>query len=157
MGDRFLFARALAAFVALPGIVAFAVPLLWLRPRDRAFEPWGIVLIVLGGTILFACVREFYTSGRGTLAPWSPPRHLVTSGLYRYSRNPMYIGVVLLLVGWAVGFQSRPMGIYAGAMLFAFHLRVILYEEPWLARTFGQAWRAYADATPRWLPVRRAP
>jgi protein-S-isoprenylcysteine O-methyltransferase Ste14 len=153
MEDRFLLARAFAAFVALPGVVAFAVPLLGLRPRDRSFELSGIVLAVLGGAILLACVGEFYVSGRGTLAPWSPPRHLVISGLCRYSRNPMYVGIVLLLIGWAIGFRSRALGVYSGIVLLAFHLRILLYEEPWLARTFGQAWHAYAATSPRWLRV----
>jgi protein-S-isoprenylcysteine O-methyltransferase Ste14 len=151
MADRFLLARALAAFIALPGVVAFAIPLLWLWPRDRSLEPWGIVVVGIGGAILLASVREFYGSGRGTLAPWSPPRHLVVKGLYRYSRNPMYVGIVILLFGWAVGFQSRALGVYAGAVLIAFHLRIVLQEEPWLARTFGHAWSEYAATSPRWL------
>ena len=98
---------------------------------------------------------SFYTEGRGTLAPWSPPRHLVVSGLYRYSRNPMYVSVVLILWGWAAGFQSRALALYALAVMVAFHLRVVLGEEPWLARTHGDAWDRYRAAVPRWLGVRR--
>ena len=155
MPHRFLFARAVVAFVALPGVVAFAVPLLWLRPSARDLKLLGIAFVVLGTAMLLACVREFYVAGRGTLAPWSPPRHLVTSGLYRYSRNPMYVGVSLVLVGWTVGYESRALGSYLAAVFIAFHVRVLLYEEPWLARTFGAEWRAYAMRTPRWLGIRR--
>ena len=100
---------------------------------------------------LFACVRAFYVEGRGTLAPWSPPKHLVVSGLYRYSRNPMYVSVVLILWGWAAGFHSRALAIYVAAVMVAFHLRVVFGEEPWLARTHGEAWHRYKAAVPRWL------
>src|SRR6187401_2914711 len=103
-----LFARALVAFVALPGVVAFAVP--WLIVRDHAFDdgfhPAGAVVLVIGLAILLWCVRDFYVLGRGTLAPWDPPRALVRRGLYRYSRNPMYVGVIFVVSGWALGFHS---------------------------------------------------
>ena len=94
---------------------------------------------------------SFYTEGRGTLAPWSPPRHLVVTGLYRYSRNPMYVSVVLILWGWTAGFQSRALALYALAVMVAFHLRVVFGEEPWLAHTHGDAWDRYRAAVPRWV------
>ena len=100
---------------------------------------------------LLWCVWSFYTQGRGTLAPWSPPRTLVTSGLYRYSRNPMYVGVLLILAGWAVGFRSWPLALYAAGVAVAVHLRVILHEEPFLARAHGDAWTAYRARVRRWL------
>ena len=101
--------------------------------------------------VLLLTVREFYVAGRGTLAPWSPPRTLVTSGLYRYTRNPMYVGVLLILCGWAIGFRSWPLAIYAAAVAIAVHLRVVLHEEPFLARTHGDAWTAYRARVGRWL------
>ena len=97
------------------------------------------------------CVRDFYVSGKGTLAPWDPPRHLVTSGLYHISRNPMYLGVGLVLLGWAVGFASWGLFIYAVAVMVAFHLRVLLYEEPVLARSHAAEWRRYSATVPRWV------
>jgi protein-S-isoprenylcysteine O-methyltransferase Ste14 len=100
-------------------------------------------------------VREFYTAGKGMLAPWTPPRELVVSGLYRYSRNPMYVGVLLVLAGWAAGFQSRALAIYAIAVAAAFHLRILLHEEPYLARTHDERWTRYRADVPRWLGVRR--
>ena len=108
-----LFLKALLAFLALPGMVAFVVPLLLVTPAGRRhrIEPLGLAPLVLGVVVLGLTVREFYVTGRGTLAPWSPPRTLVTSGLYRYSRNPMYVGVLLILCGWAVGLRSRPLAI----------------------------------------------
>jgi protein-S-isoprenylcysteine O-methyltransferase Ste14 len=113
------------------------------------------MLLLLGIPGLLWCVWSFYTEGRGTLAPWSPPRHLVVTGLYRYSRNPMYVSVVLILWGWTAGFQSRALALYALAVMAVFHLRVVLGEEPWLARTHGDTWDRYRAAVPRWLGVRR--
>jgi protein-S-isoprenylcysteine O-methyltransferase Ste14 len=90
-------------------------------------------------------------AGRRTLAPWSPPRHLVTTGLYRYSRNPMYVAVTSMLSGWALCFAASTLAIYTGFVIGAFHLRVVYGEEPWLARTFGVEWENYRARVPRWL------
>jgi protein-S-isoprenylcysteine O-methyltransferase Ste14 len=115
----------------------------------------GLILLLPGLAGLLWCVWSFYTEGRGTLAPWSPPRHLVVGGLYRFSRNPMYVSVVLILCGWTVGFRSRALAVYALAVMLAFHARVVFGEEPWLARTHGDAWTRYRAGVPRWLGVRR--
>lgn len=148
-----LFLRALIAFLALPGVVAFLVPLTLFKPRDGsgAFKMDGIAMLAAGCVVLLWCVRDFYVAGQGTLAPWSPPRHLVIVGLYRHSRNPMYIGVLLVVTGWALGFRSSALGLYAAALAVAFHLRVVFGEEPWLARTHGEAWTRYAAQVPRWI------
>lgn len=144
--------RATLAFLALPGIIAFAVPLLWLRPDGRtAFAPLGAPVLIVGCLVLGWCVRDFFVSGRGTLAPWDPPRALVRNGLYRYSRNPMYVGVLLITAGWALGFASWALAGYTAVLLVAFHLRVLIHEEPWLARTFGADWTEYRARVPRWL------
>lgn len=151
-GGRWLFARALFAVLALPGVVAFVVPLVLLRPANaRSLSPAGAIVVVLGVVVLLRCVRDLYVAGRGTLAPWSPPRHLVEVGLYRVSRNPMYIGVLLIVTGWAMGFASRSLALYALALALAFQLRVRYGEEPWLARTHGLAWEAYRRRVRRWL------
>lgn len=144
------FARALAAFLLLPGLVAFVVPWL-LRPTDAPFDPLALPVLGLGVGLLLWCVRDFYVIGRGTLAPWAPPERLVVVGLYRYSRNPMYLAVLLVLCGWTLAFRSPTLGAYAAAVAVAFHLRVILGEEPWLARTHGDTWTAYKASVPRWL------
>jgi protein-S-isoprenylcysteine O-methyltransferase Ste14 len=145
--------RAIAAFIALPGIVAFILPIFigtstGLPMRYLAF---AAVPVCLGTFLLLWCVREFYVAGRGTLAPWDPPLHLVTTGPYRLSRNPMYIGVVTILVGWCVLWGSRTLVIYAVLFLCGFHLRVLLFEEPWSARQFGAQWEAYRERVPRWV------
>ena len=152
-----MFLRALFAFIALPGIVAFAIPISWLvsTSRTELAQPLGLVPLLAGCVGLLWCVRDFYVFGKGTLAPWSPPRHLVTAGLYRYSRNPMYVSVLLIVLGWAVSFDVRGLYWYALFMAIAFHLRVVLGEEPWLARTHGDAWDRYRAAVPRWLRLGR--
>jgi protein-S-isoprenylcysteine O-methyltransferase Ste14 len=144
-------ARAVLAFLALPGTVAFVVPVLLLSEPPRRFDPVSLFLLLPGIASLLACVWSFYVEGRGTLAPWSPPRHLVVRGLYRYSRNPMYVSVALLLWGWAAAFHSTALVVYALAVMLVFHLRVVLGEEPWLGRTHGDAWDRYKAAVPRWL------
>lgn len=63
----------------------------------------------------------------------------------------MYVAVLLILTGWAIGYQSWPMALYAVAVAVVFHLRVVLHEEPWLARTFGDVWTQYQAKVPRWL------
>lgn len=151
-----LFLRALFAFLALPGIVAFLIPWRMAVP-GRVVHPWGFLPFALGVVLLLWCVREFYTAGKGTLAPWSPPRHLVVSGPYRFSRNPMYVGVLLILAGWAVAFASRAVALYALAVFAAFQARIVWGEEPWLTRTHGDAWTAYEATVRRWGGVRRRP
>jgi protein-S-isoprenylcysteine O-methyltransferase Ste14 len=97
-------------------------------------------------------VRDFAVRGRGTLAPWDPPQRLVVDGSYRYVRNPMYVFITLFLAGWALTAGSPVIAAYAVFMLVAFNLRVLLYEEPTLARTFPDEWPQYAARVPRWLP-----
>ena len=148
-----LLGRAVLAFVVLPGTVAFLVPLFLLAPRapGQPFDALGIIPLTLGAVLLLWCVRDFYVAGKGTLAPWAPPQTLVVTGLYRLSRNPMYVAVVLVLCGWALGFRSGPLAIYAFAVTIAFHLRVVFGEEPWLARIHGDGWVRYKAQVPRWF------
>jgi protein-S-isoprenylcysteine O-methyltransferase Ste14 len=146
------FWHAVIAFLVLPGTIAFAVPWL-LRPAPGQLHVAGISVLVTGIVLLMWCVRDFYVAGRGSLAPWAPPKRLVVVGLYRMSRNPMYIAVLIILCGWATAFASPSLWIYAAVVAIAFHLRVTLAEEPWLARTHGAQWAAYRARVPRWLGV----
>ena len=147
-----MFWKAVLAFIALPGTVAFLVPLtVFLPPRPVLLDRLGFVVLLLGVTLLLSTVREFYVAGRGTLAPWAPPEQLVTTGLYGFTRNPMYVAVVLVLLGWAVLFHSWPLVVYAAAVAAAFHLRVVFGEEPWLAQTHGDRWSRYRADVPRWF------
>jgi protein-S-isoprenylcysteine O-methyltransferase Ste14 len=154
-----MFARALLAFIALPGIVAFAIPIIIVANSGMtsAVRLPGIVVSACGLTALLWCVWAFYSNGKGTLAPWCPPTRMVTVGLYRFSRNPMYLAVLLVLVGWALSLASLSLGVYAVLVALAFHLRVVLGEEPWLARTHGAQWQVYEQSVPRWLGLRYKP
>lgn len=141
----------------MPGVVAFLVPALIASGSTVRFSFFGAAVFAAGAIVLVWCVVSFYTNGKGTLAPWAPPQRLVISGLYRFSRNPMYIGVLLILIGWALLFHSTVLAGYAAAIAVAFHLRVVFGEEPWLARTHGDDWLTYQRSVPRWLgrPSRR--
>jgi protein-S-isoprenylcysteine O-methyltransferase Ste14 len=133
--------RALFAFLVLPGVVALLIPaIIGVRELNAGgeFAAAGLLPLTGGFALLSWCIRDFYVSGKGTLAPWSPPRHLVTVGPYRYSR-------------WAVCFWSPTLAIYTGSVMVGFHLRVVFGEEPWLARTHGAAWDEYESKVPRWL------
>ena len=148
-----LFARALFALLLLPGTMGFLLPWLLVESgwRERPFHVTALPSLLFGFSLLLLCVREFYVSGKGTLAPWSPPIHLVTSGPYRYSRNPMYVAMTSLIIGWAWAFGSAAIAWYALFMILAFHLRILLGEEPRLAREFGAAWSRYRSSVPRWI------
>jgi protein-S-isoprenylcysteine O-methyltransferase Ste14 len=148
-----MFARALFAFVALPGLVAYVVPPLLAGEAGAVALPRGIGLVpvALGTALLLWCVWIFYREGKGTLAPWDPPKRLVMSGPYRWSRNPMYVAVVLVLAGWALAYGTTVLAIYAAAVTLAFHLRIVFGEEPWLARTHGPDWVRYRTRVPRWF------
>jgi protein-S-isoprenylcysteine O-methyltransferase Ste14 len=148
-----MFAQAVLAFLALPGVVAFAVPvaLLVASAHTRLLQPLGLVPLAGGIAGLLACTRAFHVSGKGTLAPWAPPVRLVVAGPYRYTRNPMYISVTLILLGWALSFGLSGLYVYTISVAAAFHLRVVFGEEPWLARTHGAQWHDYARRVPRWF------
>ena len=148
-----MFARALLAFFVLPGVVAFAVPIVWLfvTSHTALVQPWGLAPLLLGVAGLLWCVRDFYVSGKGTVAPWSPPENLVVVGLFHYTRNPIYVSVTLILLGWAASFGVRGLFTYAVIVAVGFHLRVVFGEEPWLARKHGAQWNEYTRRVPRWF------
>lgn len=145
--------RALFAVLVLPGTMGFVLPLLVIQPEwpSPGRRWWALAVVGAGTTLLLACVREFYVAGKGTLAPWSPPKHLVTSGPFGLSRNPMYVAMLTIIAGWALFFGSRALGVYLISMFVLFHVRTLLGEEPWLAREFGPDWDTYRGRVRRWL------
>jgi len=98
------------------------------------------------------CVNFFVTVGEGTQSPADPPKHLVIAGPYRYVRNPMIIGNVLLLVGEAALFTSRGILVYALLFWAILHALLLGMEEQSLRRRFGSEYESYQRAVPRWLP-----
>jgi protein-S-isoprenylcysteine O-methyltransferase Ste14 len=145
--------RAITAFIALPGLTAYIIPIAIgvATHRPRGHLPVAVALICIGTWVLLWCVREFYVAGRGTLAPWARPKQLVTTGPYRFSRNPMYVCVALVLLGWCTLWDSPGLDIYAVVTLCVLFVRVLALEEKWVARQFGAQWETYRARTPRWL------
>jgi protein-S-isoprenylcysteine O-methyltransferase Ste14 len=153
-----MFLRALFAFLVLPGVFAGLIPA-WIVLSDSRRgngSPIGMLPMAVGGLLLLWCVRDFYVAGKGTLAPWDPPKRLVVVGLYRFVRNPMYVSILILLVGWTIATGSPSLAVYTVILAIAFHLRVILHEEPRLTKLFGPDWTAYKTSVPRWFPRRVA-
>ena len=147
----------------LPGTVTGFIPY-WLissrgtggLPNYQALRYLGLPLIVVGATGLLWCIWEFFSKGKGTLAPIDPPKHLVVRGLYRYVRNPMYVAVVTTLIGEAIFFISLPVLTEAGVFIILAHLFVAFYEEPALRRQFGESYEKYSQTVGRWIPRYRS-
>lgn len=112
----------------------------------------GLLPILVGMCINCWCAWDFALTGRGTPAPFDPPKELVVRGLYRRVRNPMYVGVMSILLGEALLFAARTLLWYAAVVFVGFNLFVLLYEEPTLRHKFGAAYQSYCAAVPRWLP-----
>lgn len=150
--------RATLFIAILPGAVAGWIP--WVvagraAPLSRTAAWVGIAMFVAGWSVLLWCTRDFVRRGRGSPSPYDPPTALVTTGLFRFSRNPMYVGIVVALIGFALWHWSRGAWLYAAFVALAFHLRVLLYEEPRLLATFGPSYENYKRTVPRWLGLRR--
>jgi len=112
----------------------------------------GMIIGSIGAVIALSCVFTFAWIGRGTPAPFDPPRHLVIRGPYRFVRNPMYIGAGLSLASAALFYESISLLAYGAIFLLASHLFVVSYEEPKLRRTFGSEYEAYCHRVSRWWP-----
>jgi protein-S-isoprenylcysteine O-methyltransferase Ste14 len=116
----------------------------------------GLVLIGIGTLLLGVCIFEFARSGRGTLSPLDPPRHLVVRGLYRYVRNPMYLSVTTIVLGELLLTRSEALAVYWALWFLGVNLFVIGYEEPTLRRQFGASYEAYTHQVRRWIPRLRS-
>jgi len=155
--------RQVVAIAVLPFTVTVVVPV-WLARRNgiapalgagvprMLAQAGGLVLLTVGGLLFLASLRRFVTDGRGTLAPWDPPRRLVVGGVYRYVRNPMISGVIILLVGEALVLLSRPHLEWAIIFLGINALYIPLLEEPGLKRRFGEDYGEYCRHVRRLLP-----
>lgn len=160
MRSRAASLAASALFLLLaPGTVAGYLP--WLITRWRfagdfgdseLLRAAGAALGLAGAAILLDCFLRFAWRGLGTPAPIAPTRQLIVTGLYRNVRNPMYVAVCALVAGQALLLGSMPLLAYAAATWAAFHLFVLLYEEPRLRRQFPGDYDRFVKAVPRWLP-----
>lgn len=150
-----LFLKNLIFTVLVPGTVAVYLPLRIAEGRSSA-SPWAVALALpvfsVGAAIYAWCLWDFAAFGRGTPAPIDAPNKLVVRGLYRHMRNPMYVGVLTVILGWTVVFQTLALPAYALIVGVVFHLVVILYEERHLHDTFGEEYDSYRTRVGRWLP-----
>jgi len=155
----FVFIRAVVYASLFIGFFLVYVPASLLARVGIAMPPeygWsqvgGAVLAGAGGVLALWCVLTFALRGRGTPAPFDPPRLLVVTGPYRYVRNPMYIGAVGALLGAALYWASASLLVYALAFAGCLYIFVVGFEEPVLKRTFGHAYEDYCRNVRRWWP-----
>jgi protein-S-isoprenylcysteine O-methyltransferase Ste14 len=116
----------------------------------------GMVVGASGAALALWCIVTFVVVGRGTPAPFDPPRRLVVVGPYRLVRNPMYLGAGLGLAGAALFYESWALLGYCVAFVFLTYLFVVVYEEPALRATFGAPYVRYCELVQRWWPGRPA-
>ncbi len=145
--------------VLVPGTVVVYIPYRIIKDQYNSFAiHWNMLhissvfVIVTGTSIYFYCLWDFAVTGRGTPAPIDAPKHLVIKGLYSYVRNPMYIGVLLALLGCSALYDSLTMLQYTLLMGIIFHAAVIVMEEPILQRKYGESYKIYCKAVRRWTP-----
>jgi protein-S-isoprenylcysteine O-methyltransferase Ste14 len=155
---RSIAAAGSALFFALaPGLVAGLVPWLltgWDVQRSYAWplRALGVALVVAGAAVLVHAFARFVVEGAGTPAPVAPTEHLVVGGLYRYVRNPMYLGVAAAIAGQALILGRPWLLAYAALFGLVVWTFVTFYEEPVLARRYGAQYEAYRRAVPGWRP-----
>jgi protein-S-isoprenylcysteine O-methyltransferase Ste14 len=149
--------------VCVPGVVVGWVPYIYLLRRAAPPPLWSwphlfaLPPLLTGLLVYFACLWQFAKTGRGTPAPIDPPKKLVQRGLYRWVRNPMYLGVLLIVLGEAILFRHLTLLLYFVCLATAFQLFVVLYEEPEMRRRYGAIYSDYCNAVPRWLPRKPRP
>lgn len=158
MGVSPLWLRALLMTLIFPGVVAGFVPqsiaggrwdfLLTIGAASLAGWP----LLLVGIAILLLTIWDFLHIGQGTLAPWDAPTVLVHQRLYRWTRNPMYLGVLSCILAQALLCASGGILVWFALIAIAFHLRVVYFEEPELQRQFGSSYQRYLETVPRWIP-----
>jgi protein-S-isoprenylcysteine O-methyltransferase Ste14 len=157
--------RHLLAILLLPFMVVVMIPRWLLRGWSSSDTRWidgtipaaiahlaGAAMFLVGFALFAWCVSLFARIGKGTLAPWDPTRRLVVAGPYRYVRNPMISGVLMMLAGEAAFLGSRAIATWALTFFVINNVYFVLLEEPGLERRFGAAYREYKAAVPRWLP-----
>ena len=150
-----LAAGTLLFTLLVPLVIGLLVPLALVQRSGAAPTPlWPLgALVAAGGATLYVwCAASFVVVGRGTPAPIAAPVVFVARGPYRVVRNPMYVAVIAAVLGEALAFGSDALVAYAGFLAIAFHLFVVLYEEPTLTARFGASYEDYRRRVPRWLP-----
>jgi protein-S-isoprenylcysteine O-methyltransferase Ste14 len=147
-------------------VVVVPTLLVWAHGADIGWDlPWplaaflvgaGAAVVIVGLRLWLATIRLFVEVGRGTLAPWDPPRRFVARGPYLRVRNPMISALAVILLG-----ETAILGSWSVAVLFGWFvvlnaIYIPLIEEPRLVRRFGEEYERYRRAVPRWIPRRAA-
>lgn len=149
--------KTLIFTILVPGTVTILIPRWLLADEATRSVGWlhfvGLIPLAIGVAIYLWCAWDFATFGRGTPVVFDPPKNLVVRGLYRFVRNPMYVGILSILLGEAVLCTSQSLAGYSTVMALIFHTFVVLYEEPALKKQFGESYRSYYAQTPRWFPL----
>lgn len=146
--------KQLFSFI-LPVTVLVLIPL-FIENNRSVKQLWaflvGIAIICMGLLVMIATITLFIRKGKGTLAPWSPPKKLITHGIYSRVRNPMIMGVLTVLLGESIAILSIKIGLWALSFFIINHVYFIIYEEPNLERRFGEKYEEYKENVPRWIP-----
>lgn len=160
---RVLLLKNIVFTVIAPGILAILIPSGIVLSRRPTFVPesWGaqqylaLLPASVGALVYLRCLWDFVSVGKCTPMLFDEPKALIVRGFYRYVRNPIYLAVLLVLLGEAVLFESFALLGYAAGVLAFFHLVVVVLEEPWLRGTFGESYQRYCQSVRRWVPGKR--
>lgn len=140
-----------------PGIVTGLIPYFLLHnttglnPSEWTFVHFlGLLVVLSGFSIMIYCILQFAWEGKGTLSPADPTKQLVVKGLYKYSRNPMYLGVMIILSGEFMFYQQMIQLFYLGIVFIVFYLFVVFFEEPRLRKDFSKEYLNYCAKVRRW-------
>jgi protein-S-isoprenylcysteine O-methyltransferase Ste14 len=115
----------------------------------------GLLIMCIGLYIMIMTISTIIRIGKGTLAPWSPTRKLVVGGMYGHVRNPMIMGVLIVLIGESIAILSLNIFIWAVIFFIINNIFFVLYEEPDLEKKFGAEYLEYKKNVPHWMPRRR--
>ena len=158
MNNTFILWRWVGALLLLPINVLIIIPAIFLDLNAPEFNNWtswlAVVTGFLGLALVVSCVRLFAKSGGdGTPAPWDPVANLIITGPYRYVRNPMLSGVIIILFSEALVFWSLSFFIYTTLFVLLNMAYFPLVEEPGLIKRYGDAYKIYMNNVPRWIPL----
>ena len=158
MNNTFILWRWVGALLLLPINVLIIIPAIFLDLNAPEFNNWtswlAVVTGFLGLALVVSCVRLFAKSGGdGTPAPWDPVANLIITGPYRYVRNPMLSGVIIILFSEALVFWSLSFFIYSTLFVLINMAYFPLVEEPGLIKRYGAAYKIYMNNVPRWIPL----
>ena len=154
-----LFIRNLIFTMLQPGLVVGLFPYLIAGDKFKIVfhQPFGIlqfagiIIFLAGVALMLYCIYYFAIEGRGTLSPADPTKNLVVHGPYQFSRNPMYIGVTVALLGEVIFLESGRLLLYTGIVFILFALFIITIEEPRLRKDFGDQYASYSKKVRRWI------